>query len=74
MGVNLRRRHFLVPQQLLHRADVCARFEAAGYEVVVFAAVGTGGRTLESLVEAGLVVGVLDVTTTEWAMNGWAGC
>jgi uncharacterized protein (UPF0261 family) len=41
--------------------------EAAGYEVVVFAAVGTGGRTLESLVEAGLVAGVLDITTTEWA-------
>jgi uncharacterized protein (UPF0261 family) len=35
--------------------------------VVVFAAVGTGGRTLESLVEAGLVAGVLDITTTEWA-------
>ena len=41
--------------------------EEAGYEVVVFAAVGTGGRTLESLVEAGLVAGVLDITTTEWA-------
>lgn len=41
--------------------------EQAGYEVVVFAAVGTGGRTLESLVEAGLVAGVLDITTTEWA-------
>lgn len=41
--------------------------EAAGYEVVVFAAVGTGGRTMESLVEAGLVAGVLDITTTEWA-------
>lgn len=44
-----------------------ARLEAAGYEVVVFAATGTGGRTLESLVETGLVAGVLDVTTTEWA-------
>jgi len=41
--------------------------EPAGYEVLVFAAVGTGGRTLESLVEAGLVSGVLDITTTEWA-------
>jgi uncharacterized protein (UPF0261 family) len=41
--------------------------EAAGYEVMIFAAVGTGGRTLESLVESGLVTGVLDVTTTEWA-------
>ena len=41
--------------------------EAQGFEVIVFAAVGTGGRTLESLVESGLVSGVLDVTTTEWA-------
>ncbi len=41
--------------------------EREGYEVVIFAAVGTGGRTMESLVEAGLVTGVLDITTTEWA-------
>ncbi len=41
--------------------------EAAGYEVLVFAATGTGGRTMESLIETGLVAGVLDVTTTEWA-------
>lgn len=41
--------------------------EAAGYEVLVFAATGTGGRTMESLIEAGMVAGVLDITTTEWA-------
>ena len=41
--------------------------EKAGYEVLVFHATGTGGRTMESLIEAGLVSGVLDVTTTEWA-------
>jgi uncharacterized protein (UPF0261 family) len=41
--------------------------EHAGYEVVVFAAVGTGGRTMESLIESGMVAGVLDLTTTEWA-------
>lgn len=41
--------------------------EQEGFEVLIFAAVGTGGRTMESLVEAGLVTGVLDVTTTEWA-------
>jgi uncharacterized protein (UPF0261 family) len=41
--------------------------EAAGYEVIVFAATGTGGRTMESLIETGLVAGVLDLTTTEWA-------
>jgi uncharacterized protein (UPF0261 family) len=41
--------------------------EKEGYEVLVFHATGVGGRTMESLVEAGLVSGVLDVTTTEWA-------
>ena len=41
--------------------------EAAGYEVLVFHATGTGGRTMESLIESGMVAGVLDVTTTEWA-------
>ncbi|MBP7948537.1 MAG: Tm-1-like ATP-binding domain-containing protein [Verrucomicrobiales bacterium] len=41
--------------------------EAAGYEVLVFHATGAGGRTMESLIESGLVAGVLDVTTTEWA-------
>jgi uncharacterized protein (UPF0261 family) len=41
--------------------------EEAGYEVLVFHATGTGGRTMESLVETGRIAGVLDVTTTEWA-------
>ena len=38
-----------------------------GYEVLVFHATGAGGRTMESLVSEGLVDGVLDITTTEWA-------
>ena len=42
-------------------------FEAAGYEVLVFHATGTGGRTMEKLIESGSVSGVFDVTTTEWA-------
>jgi uncharacterized protein (UPF0261 family) len=41
--------------------------EAAGYEVLVFHSTGTGGRTMESLIESGMVSGVLDITTTEWA-------
>lgn len=40
---------------------------AKGYEVLVFHATGTGGRTMESLVKEGLVDAVLDITTTEWA-------
>lgn len=41
--------------------------EAAGYEVLVFHATGIGGRTMESIIESGMVAGVLDITTTEWA-------
>jgi uncharacterized protein (UPF0261 family) len=38
-----------------------------GYEVLVFHATGTGGKTMESLIKEGLVDAVLDITTTEWA-------
>jgi len=41
--------------------------EEQGYEVLVFHSTGTGGQTLESLVEGGYIDGVLDITTTEWA-------
>lgn len=41
--------------------------EEAGYEVIVFAATGTGGRAMETLIESGMVDGVLDITTTELA-------
>jgi uncharacterized protein (UPF0261 family) len=41
--------------------------EAEGFEVLVFHCTGTGGRTMERLIEAGLIDGVLDLTTTEWA-------
>lgn len=41
--------------------------ETAGYEVLVFHATGTGGRNMEALIASGLVSGVLDITTTEWA-------
>lgn len=37
------------------------------YEVLVFHATGTGGKTMESLIREGLVDAVLDITTTEWA-------
>ncbi|MEO8184935.1 MAG: Tm-1-like ATP-binding domain-containing protein [Deltaproteobacteria bacterium] len=42
------------------------RLEAAGYDVLVFHATGTGGRAMESLIASGFITGVLDVTTTEW--------
>ncbi len=39
--------------------------EAAGYEVLVFHATGTGGRAMEDLARSGFLAGVLDLTTTE---------
>ncbi|NHN46633.1 UPF0261 family protein [Halostella sp. JP-L12] len=41
--------------------------EDQGYETIVFHATGSGGRAMEDLVRQGIVDGVLDVTTTEWA-------
>ncbi|MBX3082096.1 MAG: Tm-1-like ATP-binding domain-containing protein [Anaerolineae bacterium] len=43
------------------------QLESRGYEVIVFHATGTGGRSLETLIEGGYFAGVLDVTTTELA-------
>ncbi len=41
--------------------------ENAGYEVLVFHATGSGGRAMESLIDDGVIAGVLDITTTELA-------
>ncbi|MDA1015288.1 MAG: Tm-1-like ATP-binding domain-containing protein [Planctomycetota bacterium] len=41
--------------------------EAAGYEVLVFHATGSGGEAMEGLIADGLFAGVLDITTTEIA-------
>lgn len=41
--------------------------EENDYEVLVFHATGTGGRTMERLIGDGYFAGVLDITTTEWA-------
>jgi uncharacterized protein (UPF0261 family) len=42
------------------------QLERGGFEVLVFHATGSGGRSMESLIEAGFIAGVADVTTTEW--------
>ncbi|MSO47238.1 MAG: UPF0261 family protein [Thermoleophilia bacterium] len=41
------------------------QLEGAGYEVLTFHMTGTGGRSMESLIAAGFIRGVLDTTTTE---------
>jgi uncharacterized protein (UPF0261 family) len=43
------------------------RLEELGYEVLVFHATGSGGRSMEALARGGFFVGVLDSTTTELA-------
>jgi len=43
------------------------QLEAAGNEVLVFHATGSGGRTMRSLIDDDLIAGVLDITTTELA-------
>ncbi len=42
-------------------------FEKAGFEVLVFHAVGNGGRTMESLIRGGWIDAVFDLTTVEIA-------
>ncbi len=39
--------------------------ESAGYETIVFHAVGTGGRAMEQLMEEGVITAVLDFSTIE---------
>jgi uncharacterized protein (UPF0261 family) len=41
--------------------------ESEGYEVLVFHATGTGGKTMEGLISDGYITASLDITTTELA-------
>ena len=41
--------------------------EAKGYEVLVFHATGSGGRSMEALMKSGFIKAALDITTTELA-------
>lgn len=48
--------------------DACREaMNKEGYEVLVFHATGAGGKTMEKLIEEGIIKGALDITTTEWA-------
>jgi uncharacterized protein (UPF0261 family) len=44
-----------------------AALDGAGWEVLVFHATGTGGKTMQRLASEGLLAGLLDLTTTELA-------
>jgi uncharacterized protein (UPF0261 family) len=41
------------------------RLEEAGFETIVFHAVGSGGRSMEEMIEEGLIDGVIDYTVSE---------
>ncbi|MEU4014848.1 Tm-1-like ATP-binding domain-containing protein [Microbacterium sp. NPDC028030] len=45
--------------------QVVARLEETGYDPVVFHAVGSGGRAMESLLDGGVLAGVIDYTIKE---------
>ena len=62
-----RDRRIHVRQHHALRQRVCGGLSAEGYEVLIFHATGTGGKTMENLVREGLVDAVLDITTTKWA-------
>jgi uncharacterized protein (UPF0261 family) len=62
----------LIAASMFGNTTVCvdrarSQLENAGYEVLVFHATGTGGRTMESLIADGYIAGSLDITTTELA-------
>ncbi len=62
----------LVAASMFGNTTACidrARFtlDRAGWEVLVFHATGSGGRTMQRLASEGLLAGMLDLTTTELA-------
>lgn len=62
----------LIAASMFGNTTICverarARLEKAGYEVLVFHATGTGGKTMEGLISDGYTVASLDITTTELA-------
>ncbi len=48
-------------------AQAVTRLLESDYDCVVFHATGTGGQSMEKLVDSGLLTGVIDITTTEIA-------
>lgn len=47
-------------------------FEAAGYEVIVFHAVGSGGRAMEQMMKEGIIGAVFDYAMGEIADDVWS--
>lgn len=45
--------------------QVDARLRQAGFDTIIFHAVGSGGRAMEEMIEAGMIDGVVDYTISE---------
>jgi uncharacterized protein (UPF0261 family) len=52
---------------------VVERLDAAGFEPIVFHAVGSGGKALENLLEQGVITGVVDYTVKELTDETYGG-
>ena len=61
----MERRGVRVNAQAVCAAHRSTRLVEKDWEPLVFHATGVGGRSMEKLIESGLVQGVIDVTTTE---------
>jgi uncharacterized protein (UPF0261 family) len=48
---------------------IVRRLERHGFETIVFHAVGSGGRSMEEMIDEGLIDGVIDYTTSELTDN-----
>jgi uncharacterized protein (UPF0261 family) len=62
----------LITASMFGNTTICVNrareaLEARGYEVLIFHATGTGGKTMESLIASGFITANLDITTTELA-------
>lgn len=74
--VNKKRGHFAISVfgNTTKCADECISFLAEmDYETVSFHAVGTGGRSMEELINQGIFDGVIDLTITELADEMYGG-
>ena len=59
----------VLTQGTMHAIEL---FEAKGYEVIVFHAVGSGGRAMEQMMKEGIIGAVLDYAMGEIADDVWS--
>ncbi len=52
--------------------EAVKHFQSKGYEVIVFHAVGSGGRAMEQMMKEGIIKAVFDYAMGEIADDGWS--